>query len=122
MKVIGYFEGTDSRLLTTWTLRDCGTLPLSNGSDGHGLYVGQVTNAQVSVVVGYLHKVVPPAWMKISAKDVLFNLGLQKIPLVVLVPEEEMATAREHLEGVAAEFAICDPGCAVDQVLEILGS
>ena len=43
MNVIGYLEGTDARCLTTWTLRGCGTLPLSNGSDGHGLYVGQVT-------------------------------------------------------------------------------
>ena len=35
-KPVGYFDGTDSTLLTNLVLNGCDTVPISNGSDRHG--------------------------------------------------------------------------------------
>ena len=38
-KSVGYFEGTDSKLLTALVCDGYDTLPVSNGFDNHGMHV-----------------------------------------------------------------------------------
>ena len=38
-KIVGYFEGTDSTLLTALVCDGYDTVPISNGFDNHGMHV-----------------------------------------------------------------------------------
>jgi hypothetical protein len=60
MGLIGYFEGTDPLVLANLSIVGHSTMPLGNGFDNHGKYVGHITkDDNVSVVVGYFHKIMP---------------------------------------------------------------
>lgn len=123
MKVIGYLEGTSPRLLTRWVLRGFGTLPVSNGADGHGTYVAQLSGHDVRVVVGYLHKFVPPKspkWRNMGPNDLVYPLKLAQIPVVVVVDEEDKGRAREFLSEIDGELIFASPeevGTLVEKLL-----
>ena len=58
MKIVGYLDGTDGLFLTNLAIKGVDTLPLSNGWDNHGKYLGHITKQDnIALVVGYLHKV-----------------------------------------------------------------
>ena len=124
MKIVGYFDGTDSRFLTRWVLRGYGTLPVSNGADGHGTYVSQLSSHDVQVVVGYLHKIVPPKspkWRNMGPNDLIYPLKLAQVPIVIIVDEEDKALAAEFLRGVDADLIFASPSEVTDTVIELLG-
>ncbi len=57
-KTIGYFEGTDSGLLTDLVCEGYDTMPISNGFDNHGMHVRIINNEnRVDVLIGYVHKI-----------------------------------------------------------------
>ena len=60
-KDIGYFEGTDSRLLTALVCEGFDTIPVSNGYDNHGRHI-QLINQEnkPDLLIGYVHKVFAP--------------------------------------------------------------
>jgi hypothetical protein len=124
MKVVGYFDGTDSRYLTRWVLRGYGTLPVSNGADGHGTYVSQLSSHDVQVVVGWLHKIVPPQspkWRNMRPNDLLYPLKAAQVPCVIIVDEEDKALAEEYLKDADADVTFANPDEVAEKVLEILG-
>ena len=60
-KIVGYFEGTDSTLLTALVCDGYDTVPISNGFDNHGMHVRIINNEnKVDLLVGYVHKIFAP--------------------------------------------------------------
>jgi len=110
MKTVGYLEGTHALYLTRLVAKGIDTLPLSNGADNHGKYVGLLSKSDnISLVVGYLHKVIPTAEHGIAPKDMLYSCRLHKIPVMLIVPSELQADAKKILKEAADDVMLVDP-------------
>jgi len=70
---IGYFEGTDPLLLSKFAAEGVETLPLANTWDSHGKPVNHLTKGEVSVVVGYLHKIIPAEQIRTSLFELMLD-------------------------------------------------
>jgi hypothetical protein len=82
---VGYLEGTDALFLNELTARGMDTVPLSNGVDNHGKFIGHLSKADdISVVVGFLHKLVPLADSGLTPLDILHSCQLHEIPVLVV--------------------------------------
>jgi len=122
MKKVGYFEGTDPMILTTLAAEGIDTLPLGNGEDGYGKYIGHITKGDnISLVVGYLHKVIPLAEMAAKPSDILYSCMVHKIPVVLLVPKQFHEKAKKVLEDVAEKVRLADPKNALNEIIKMLG-
>lgn len=120
MAMIGYLEGTDPLVLTRLNLRGVATLPLGNGFDGHGKYIGHLTKKDnVSMVVGYLHKVLPPVGIDFSPRDFLFACQTHDIPVLLVAPKAEHSLAREELGEMADWVTLVDPGELYEKALAL---
>ena len=88
---VGYFEGTDPMFLTSLAAEGVETVPIANTWDHHGKYVGDLAKGEVSVVVGYLHKIIPAEPVRTSLISVMLN-GMfcsckrHDIPILIVVP------------------------------------
>lgn len=121
MGTVGYMEGTDPLILTRLNLEGIGTLPLGNGFDGHGKYVGHLTRQDdVSLVITYLHKVLPTVDMTIDAKDFLVACRTHKIPVLVIAPADKHDRAREMLGDIASHVTMVAPDEVYERALAIL--
>jgi len=119
--IVGYMEGMDGQLLTNLVVEGIDTLPVSNGWDNHGKTLGHITPADnISLIVGYLHKVFSRG-MNVTAKDVLYNCVLHKLPIMLLVPKCNWAAAKEILGEVANSITLVDPDEALNVILGKLG-
>ncbi len=122
MRKIGYFEGTDSKILTALAAEGIDTLPLGNGDDGYGKYVGHITKADnLSVVVGYLHKVIPLSEQANKPSDILYSCTVHKVPVVLLVPEQIHEKAKKVLGNVAEKVKLVIPENALDEIMKFIG-
>ena len=91
MGVIGYFEGTDPLVLANLSIAGHSTVPLGNGFDNYGKYVGHITkDDNISVVVGYFHKVMPTQDMEMTIKDVLWTCIKLKIPILLICGRDQV--------------------------------
>ncbi len=121
MATIGYFEGTDPAILSRLAATGMGTLPLSNGFDMHGKYVNHLTKQDgVSVVVGYLHKVLPYNGVPVSPGDLLFACLIHNIPVLLIVDKAFHEAARERLGDVRDRVRLVDPADLYQAVTEVL--
>lgn len=122
MATVGYMEGTDPLILTSLNLDGIGTTPLGNGFDGHGKYIGHLTKQDdISLVITYLHKILPTTDMPIGARDFLSACRTHDIPVIVLVPGDKIERAKEVLgEDAVLHIILTPPEKAYDQTLEIL--
>jgi len=119
--IVGYLEGTDGQLLTNLVVEGIDTLPLSNGWDNHGKTLGHITPADnISLIVGYLHKVLSLG-MGVTAKDVLYNCILHKLPIMLMAPKCNWDAARASLGEVADNVILVEPEEALNQILGKLG-
>lgn len=119
--IVGYLEGTDGQLLTNLVVEGIDTLPLSNGWDNHGKTLGHITPADnISLIVGYLHKVLSLE-LEVTAKDVLNNCILHKLPIMLMVPKCNWDAARKNLGEVADSVTLVDPGEILNEILGKLG-
>ena len=85
MKTVGYLEGTDPSYLTKLVVKGIETLPLGNGADNHGKYVGILSRSDdIAVVIGYLHKVVPAGKQGIAPRDLAYICKLNDIPVFLV--------------------------------------
>jgi hypothetical protein len=122
MKTVGYFEGTDPTILTRLAARGVATLPLGNGVDGHGKYVNHLTKADgVSVVTGYLHKILPTSRQEFTPESVLHACRTHEIPVLVIVPTADHETARSVLDKVMDYVTLVDPAELYEKILEVSG-
>jgi len=138
MKTVGYFEGTDSALLTELVANGFGTLPLANDWDGHGKSASHLEPGVVDLIVGYLHKIVPPireserkeehpttnsigAFRGLSPFDLLYPAKTYGIPVLVIVPAEHHEAAKQVLGEAAGFVTIVKPEDLEDKMRELLG-
>ena len=127
-KVVGYFAGTDSALLTDLVCDEYDTVPISNGFDNHGMNVRIINNEnRVDLLIGYVHKIFAPVDSVqpggVTYQDIFHVCRTFQIPLLLEVhselhekakalfddipdcvnfvdPEDMLATSREVLNGV----------------------
>ena len=85
-------------------------MPLGNGFDNYGKYVGHVTkDDNISVVVGYFHKVLPTHEMEMTIKDVLWTCIKLKIPILLICGREYYGEAKELLGELAENIRLTAP-------------
>ena len=97
-KTVGYLAGTDPLFLTRLTLEGIYTLPLGNGLDNHGKYVGLVNKSDgIQVIVGYFHKFVVIDPEKKIPSNHFYTCDLHGIPLVVITPPEKTEEAKQYI-------------------------
>ena len=137
MTSVGYFEGTDSTLLSKIVAEGFCTVPLANEWDGHGKIASHIEPGDVHLIIGYLHKLLPPKGRSMSDDevpmpvsidtfrgfkpiDLLYPAKAHNIPVLVVVPEKYQEKAKKTL-GEAADFVtIVTPDKLEEEVRKIL--
>ena len=124
-KVVGYFEGTDSVLLTDLVCHGHDTLPISNGFDNHGMHVRIINNEnRVDVLIGYLHKIYSPEDSlhsgAVTYQDVFHVCRTFDIPLVLEVDSDLHDKARALMVDAPPCVHYVDPSETLTTVREIL--
>jgi hypothetical protein len=110
MTRVGYLEGTDSLFLCELVARGVDTVPLSNGVDNHGKFVGHITKAdEINLIVCFLHKVMPLADSGLTSLDILHSCQIRKIPVLVIAPKEIHDKAKAVLGEAASIVTLVDP-------------
>ena len=121
MTRVGYLEGTDALFLNELVVRGYDTIPLSNGVDNHGKFVGHLTKADdVTVVVGFLFKVIPLADSGLSSMDILQSCRVHNTPTLIIAQREVHDRAAKALGEAASIVTLVDPSeisAALDKVL-----
>lgn len=121
MAIVGYFEGTDPLVLTKLASKSIGTLPLSNGFDKHGKYVNHLTRQDdISVVVGYLHKVLPTPQWNLTPGDLLFACLTHQIPVLLIVENQDHEEARRVLGDVGDRVTLVDPASLYQTIVQTI--
>ena len=122
MKKVGYLEGTNSTYLTRLALRGVDTLPLGNGADNHGKYIGFVDRSDaIDLVITYFHKIVPLTEQSTGPQSLLQACQLNKIPVLVIAPKELHDKAKELMKDVTADHTLVDPDDVMETAKRILG-
>ena len=120
-KRIGYFAGTDSRLLTYLICHGYDTIPISNGLDNHGRHVRRINeNNRLDLLVGYLHKIWSPDYAETQYQDIFHICRAFRMPLLLEVPSELQELAKALLEEMPEEVRFVDPSEIVEAALAIL--
>ncbi len=120
-KRVGYFAGTDSRLLTYLICHGYDTIPISNGLDNHGRYVRRINeNNRFDLLVGYLHKIFGPEDAETQYQDIFHICHSFRMPLLLAVPRELHDRARGLLEEIPDEVRFVDPDEIQQAALAIL--
>ena len=123
-KIVGYFEGTDSTLLTNLVLAGYDTSPVSNGSDSHGRHIRTVNDEnRFDLLIAYVHKIWAPEERGASEptyQDVFHICRTYGIPLLLEVPSELHDKARKLLSDPPEIVRIVDPADTVRVAHDIL--
>ena len=129
MKIVGYFDGTDSILLTKLVIRGYGTIPIANDMDGAGKMASHLEPGDVDLIVGYLHKIAAlvretasgdSQYEGLKPYDLLYPAKAYHIPALIIAPAEEHKNAKKIL-GDAAEFVtLVTPETVEEKILELL--
>jgi hypothetical protein len=114
-KRVGYFDGTDSRLLTALVCDGYDTIPVSNGRDNHGHHVRLINDKnRVDLLIGYLHKIIAPDGAArekgdITSEDLFHICRILEIPLLLEIPEALQPLATALLEKPPEIVRLVDP-------------
>ena len=124
-KIIGYFDGTESALLTNLVCEGYDTLPVSNGYDNHGMNVRIINNEnRIDVLVGYLHKIYSPEGSTpagaVTYQDVFHVCRTFDIPLVLQVDGDLHDKARALMADAPPCVLFVDPSDSLKKVRELL--
>lgn len=122
MALIGYMEGTDPDLLSSLCAQGNDTLPLGNGTDGHGKYIAHVNSSDgFDVIISYLHKLVSVTGMEhVSLDDRLFACRRHDIPVIIVVPDKFKEKAKEKMEESRNYVDLVSPEELEAKVMEII--
>ncbi|HEX9750115.1 MAG TPA: hypothetical protein VGB22_02315 [candidate division Zixibacteria bacterium] len=119
---VGYLEGTDPLFLNELVAREIDTIPLGNGVDNHGKFIGHITRAdQITVVVGYLHKVMPLADSGLSALDIIHSCKVHRIPTLIIAQKALHAKAEKALGDAGDHITLVDPADLRKELDRVLG-
>lgn len=121
--VIAYMEGTDPLWLTTLQLWGYGTLPVSNGVDGHGRNIQMINERRKpDLVLCYLHKLAPVAGTDLLIGEMLHRTKVYEIPVLCVCPRELMDKANETKPAdTPPNVEFVDPADVLNRIREILG-
>lgn len=123
-KNVGYFEGTDSTLLTGLVCAGFDTVPVSNSYDNHGIDVRLINDQnRFDLLIAYLHKVYAPDDDPANTfrfQDVIHVCRTYSIPLLLEVPSALHERARELLDNPPDIVRFIDPSEMLDVAREIL--
>lgn len=125
-KKVGYFEGTDSTLLTTLICDGYDTIPVSNGRDNHGRHVRLINDKnRVDLLIAYLHKIVAPDGEAREKSDVVFQdlfhiCRILEIPLLLETPTALQPRAAELLQNPPDIVKLVDPADMLDVARRLL--
>ena len=124
-KDVGYFEGTDSTLLTALVCEGYDTIPVSNGYDNHGRHV-QLINQEnkPDLLIGYVHKVFAPDDGDpnyTTYQDIFHTCRIHGVPVLLEVPRKLQAKARALFDDVPDVVQFVDPADMLKVALGILG-
>jgi len=125
MKNIGYLSGTDSDFLTKMVCMGFKTTPLGNGEDKHGKDVSFINiSDDVDIIIGYLHKFTPLPKDTKSFKDHLNPAIINKIPMIILVPNEFQEKANQLIKEVTDtdKIILLDPNELYEEATKILST
>lgn len=122
MALIGYMEGTDPDLLSSLCAQGNDTLPLGNGTDGHGKYIAHVTGSDdFDVIISYLHKLISVTGMEnVSIDDRLFACRRHDIPVIIVVPDKFREKAKEKMDESRGYVDLVSPEELEAKVMEII--
>jgi hypothetical protein len=125
-KRVGYFDGTDSRLLTALVCDGYDTIPVSNGRDNHGHHVRLINDKnRVDLLIGYLHKIVAPDGEAREKSDITFGdlfhiCRILEIPLLLEIPEALQPRAIRLLENPPDIVRLVDPADTLEVARSLL--
>lgn len=123
-KSVGYFEGTDSAVLTSLVCAGYDTHPVSNGYDTHGRHVRLINEEnRYDLLIGYLHKVFAPEHHDPSTatfQDVFHLCRTYRVPLLLEVPSELHQHAGALLDDPDDTVTFVDPADTLAAALKIL--
>jgi hypothetical protein len=113
-KIVGYFEGTDSTLLTALVCDGYDTVPISNGFDNHGMHVRIINNEnKVDLLVGYVHKIFAPEDSVqaggVTYEDIFHVCRTFDIPLLLEVSDDRQDQARNLFNEIPDVVEFVDP-------------
>jgi len=121
MAVVGYLEGTDPLVLTKLAAKGFDTAPVSNGFDSHGKYINHLTPQDgISVVIGYLHKILPIPGTALTPRDLLFACLTHEIPVLLVAERSDHEGATQLLGEVAESVRLVDPSDLYQVVLQTI--
>jgi len=121
-KSVGYFEGTDARLLTALVLSGYDTIPVSNGVDHHGICVGRINQeTRTDILIGYPHKLTAQPEDDIQIQDVFHVCRTYDIPVILSAPSHLHDQVRALLPETTAVVELADPEDTLNRALELLG-
>ncbi len=121
-RTVGYFEGSNSRLLTGLVCLGCDTIPVSNGFDNHGRHIRSVhEGSRFDLLVACLHKIFAPAGSATTYQDVFHVCRIYEMPLLLEVPAELHDEARKIVGELPDFVTLVDSSEALDKAREILG-
>ena len=120
-KSVGYFEGTDSLLLTSLICAGYDTLPVSNGVDHHGKNVRRINQQEkYDILIGYLHKLYAPVEYDLPYQGVFHICRTYGIPLLLEVPTHLQPAAKKLMADAPDVVEFLDPSVILDRALELL--
>jgi len=117
MLKLGYMSGTDARLLTKLAAAGVETVPLGNGWDNHGIYVGHINKGDgIGAVVGYFHKFIPVKGSSLAPADLGKACLVNKIPLFILADKADHGQAKKVLGDMGPNVKLVDPEDAAAEI------
>jgi hypothetical protein len=120
-KLVGYFGGTDSTLLTRLICDGHDTEPISNGFDNYGRSFRSINEEnRLDLLIGYLHKIYAPEGTEALFEDVFHICRIYRIPLLLEVPRELHDQARDLLQNPPKIVRLVDPADLLEAAREIL--
>jgi hypothetical protein len=122
-KSVGYFDGTDSTLLTSLICAGYDTLPVSNGVDHHGKNVRRINQQEkYDILIGYPHKLYAPVEYDLPYQEVFHICKTYGIPLLLEVPDDLKESAHRLMPDSPDVVEFLDPGEILERALELLRS
>ena len=125
-KTVGYFEGTDSRILTSLECDGYHTLPVSNGYDSHGPHVRLINEEKrYDLLISYLHKILAPANSDpnyTNYQDIFHVCRTYRVPLLLEVPAELHEKARALFDEIPDIVQFVDPADTIAVAKKILAA
>jgi hypothetical protein len=121
MKKIGYMDGTDPLLLSKLAAAGAETVPLGNGYDNAGRYIGYLNPSDgIDAVVGYFHKFLPLEGANICASDLLKPCQIHNVPVYVIVAKEDQANAKKIMGDCGPSVNYVDPGEVAGELMKLV--